>query len=125
MSTSVIQLKVLFCFVKIVSSQYNSSTLTQLKKKKKGTKTRKTIILCIKHQYRTDKRFTLCVLVHVYKIYTTELLKADNYSPHPILGGWGLSREGFFPTSLSLQLPTPNPQHWKNHQEHYCLWQIK
>lgn len=60
---------VLFCFLKIVSSQYISSTLTQLKKKKEP-KTWKTIILCIKHQYIADKRFTLCVLVHVHKVYT-------------------------------------------------------
>lgn len=115
-----------FRFLKIVSSQYNSSTSTQLKAKqtnKKRTKTRKTIVLCIKHRYRADKRFTLCVLVHVHKTYRTTHL---NYwgrqlllpTPHPHshslrLGGWW---ERPFPYFFKRPPPYPHSTAWLEEQ---------
>lgn len=65
-----------------VSSQYISSTLTQIFFfKKKRPKTQKTIVLCIKHQYIADI-FTLCVLVHVHKLYTNWITDSRQLFTH-------------------------------------------
>lgn len=106
------------------SIQFKYFNTVKNKTNKKRTKTRKTIVLCIKHRYRADKRFTLCVLVHVHKIYRTTHLNywgrqsLPPHTPHPHphslrLGGWW---ERPFPYFFKHPPPYPHPTAWLEEQ---------
>lgn len=101
---------VLFCFLKIVSSQYNSSTLTQFKTKEPKLGRQSFSVLNIDTElikYLLCMCWCMCIKYIELHTWITE---ADNYSPPPYplphslrLGGW-LERAFpyFFKASTSL-----------------------
>lgn len=101
-------------FLKILSSQYISSTLTQLKIKE--TKTWKTIICYIKQQHVTDKGFTLCVLLYVPQMHISQI--TDNKQPF-LVGGGEEGRSGL--CLLKRVLPSPTPRLSQERLKQHCI----
>lgn len=117
---------VLFCFLKIVSSQYNSSTLTQLKTKQTNKKEPKLgrqsfSVLNIDIELIKDLLCVYwCMCIKYIELHTW-ITEADNYSPgtphpHPHslrLGGW-LERP--FPYFFKRPPPYPHSTAWLEEQ---------
>lgn len=88
---------------------------------KKKTKTWKTIIRYIKHQYIANKGFTLCVLLHVPQMHICWITD----SRHPLLLGGGSGGKFSLPL-FNWVLPSPTPQlYWKEKLKQHCPWHTK